>query len=160
MTLYDADGRLVGVGGPAFPLPSAEQLSHLRRAGEEGFTGEDARLSLAVYRGSSLVGYGVVGLVEPLSIGFGLIPAVLVLGVIALIARALAVSLLRPVRALGDTMNRFGAGDLSARVATPGNDEIGELALGFNRLADRIRDLLESEKMLLASLSHDLRTPL
>ena len=160
MTLYDADGRLVGAGGPAFPLPGAEDLSRLRRSGEEGFTGEEAKLSMAVYRGSSLVGYGFVAPAETFSIGFGLIPAVLVLGAIALIAWPLAVSLLKPVRALGDTMGRFGAGDLSARVAKPGNDEIGELAAGFNHLADRIRELLQSEKMLLASLSHDLRTPL
>ncbi|MBN9660498.1 MAG: HAMP domain-containing histidine kinase [Acidobacteria bacterium] len=160
MTLYDANGRLVGVGGPAFPLPDANELAQLRRSGEEGFTGEEAKLSMAVYRGSSLLGYGFVGLAEPFSIAFGLIPAVLVLAAIALIAWPLAVSVLKPVRALGDTMTRFGAGDLSIRVARPGNDEIGELALGFNRLADRIRELLQSEKMLLASLSHDLRTPL
>ncbi len=143
-----------------FPLPGADELAQLRRSGEEGFTGEEAKLSMAVYRGSSLLGYGFVGLAEPFSIGFGLLHSVLVLGVIALIAWPLAVSLLKPVRALGDTMNRFGAGDLSARVAKPGNDEIGELAVGFNHLADRIRELLQSEKMLLASLSHDLRTPL
>lgn len=160
MTLYDGDGHLVGVGGPAFPLPDAEQLSRLRRSGEEGFTGEEVKLSMAVYRGSSVLGYGFVGLAEPFSIAFGMIPAVLVLGAIALIAWPLALSLLKPVRALSDTMSRFGAGDLSARVAKPGNDEIGELAVGFNRLADRIRELLQSEKMLLASLSHDLRTPL
>ncbi len=160
MTLYDADGRLVGVGGPAFPLPGANELAQLRRSGEEGFSGEEARLSVAVYRGSSLVGYGFVAPAETFSIGFGLLHTALVLGVIALIAWPLAVSLLKPVRALGETMSRFGAGDLSVRVAKPGNDEIGELARGFNRLADRIRELLQSEKMLLASLSHDLRTPL
>jgi signal transduction histidine kinase len=49
---------------------------------------------------------------------------------------------------------------LSARIARPGNDEIGELARGFNHLADRIRNLLHSEKMLLATVSHELRTPL
>jgi signal transduction histidine kinase len=160
MTLYDAAGRQVGVGGPAFPLPGAEELTRLRRSGEEGFTGEEAKLSMAVYRGSSLLGYGFVAPAKTFSIGFGLIPAVLVLGAIALVAWPLAVSLLKPVRALGDTMSRFGAGDLAARVAKPGTDEIGELAAGFNHLADRIRELLQSEKMLLASLSHDLRTPL
>lgn len=160
MTLYDANGRLVGAGGPAFSLPDAEQLSRLRGSGEEGFAGEDVKLSMAVYRGSSLIGYGFVGLAEPFSIEFGLLPATLILGVIALIAWPLAVSLLKPVRALGDAMDRFGAGDLSVRVAKPGNDEIGELALGFNHLADRIRELLQSEKMLLAAVSHELRTPL
>jgi two-component system, OmpR family, sensor kinase len=160
MTLYDADGRLVGAGGPAFPLPDAEHLSRLRRSREEGFTGEEVRLSMAMYRGASLLGYGFVGLAEPFLIGFRLLPAILILGVIALIAWPLAVSLLKPVGTLGDAMSRFGAGDLSARVAKPGKDEIGELALGFNRLADRIRELLQSEKMLLAAVSHELRSPL
>lgn len=122
MTLYDADGRRVGSGGPAFPLPSAEHLSRLRRSREEGFTGEEVKLSMAMYRGSSLLGYGFVGLAEPFSIGFGLLPAILILGVIAVIAWPLAVSLLKPVRTLGNGMSHFGAGDLSARVAKPGND--------------------------------------
>lgn len=160
VTLYDGKGRLLSAGGPVFPLPGVEELARLRRTGEEGFTGEEARLSVAVYRGSSLLGYGFIGPAEPFSFVFELVPAILVLGVIALIAWPLAVSLLRPVRALGDAMSRFGTGDLSARVARPGNDEIGELALGFNQLADRIRKLLQSEKMLLAAVSHELRTPL
>jgi signal transduction histidine kinase len=160
MTLYDANGRLVGTGGPAFPLPGAKDLSRLRRSGEEGFTGEEAVLSMAVFRDSSLVGYGFVAPAETFSIGFGLIPAVLVLGAIAAIAWPLAISLLKPVRALSAAMDRFATGDLSARIARPGNDEIGELARGFNHLADRIRNLLHSEKMLLATVSHELRTPL
>jgi len=160
MTLYYADGRLAGRGGPAFPLPGEAELLQLRRSGEEGFTGEEARLSVAVYRGNSLVGYGFAGPAAPFSIGFGLLPALLVLGVIALIAWPLAVSLLKPVGALREAMQRFGSGDLSARVERPGSDEIGELSRGFNTLADRVRDLLQSEKMLLAAVSHELRTPL
>jgi signal transduction histidine kinase len=141
-------------------LPHAEQLTRLLRSGEEGFAGEEAKLSLAVYHGSSFLGYGFVAPAEPFSIGFGLPFALLVLGVTALIAWPLAVSVLDPVRALSHAMNRFGTGDLSARVAQYSDDEIGELALGFNRLADRIRELLQSEKMLLAAVSHELRTPL
>lgn len=159
-TLYDADGRLITAGGPPFSLPDAATLAALRASRLEGFTGEEARLSVAVYRGPRFVGYGFVGPADPFSLGFGLLPSLLVLGVIALIAWPLAVSILRPIRALGDVMHRFGAGELSARVAKPGQDEIGELAQGFNRLADRIQELLQSEKMLLAAVSHELRTPL
>lgn len=160
VTLYDAGGRLMSTGGPVFPLPGAEELARLRVSREEGFTGAEARLSVAVYRGASLLGYGFVGPAEPFSLAFELAPAILVLGAIALIAWPLAVSLLKPMRALGEVMGRFGAGDLSARVDRPGHDEIGELARGFNQLADRIRALIQSEKMLLASVSHELRTPL
>lgn len=160
MTLYDAEGRLVAAGGPVFPLPDEKLLSWLRHSREEGFSGEEARLSVAVYRGSSLLGYGFIGPAKPFSIGIGFIHAILVLAAIALIAWPLSVTLLKPVRALGDAMSRFGSGHLSARVVKPGNDEIGDLALGFNHLADRIQELLQSEKMLLAAVSHELRTPL
>lgn len=160
ITLYDAEGRLIGAGGPVFPLPGAAELTALRHSGEEGFTGEEAKLSVAVYRGSSLLGYGFVAPASPFSIGFGFVQALLVLGAVGLIAWPLAVSLLKPVRRLSEAMSRFGAGELSARVANTGNDEIGELARGFNHLADRIRELLQSEKMLLAAVSHELRTPL
>jgi signal transduction histidine kinase len=160
MTLYDAEGRFLAAGGPVFPLPDADQLSQLRQDRIEGFTGEDARLSVAVYRDSTFLGYGFVAPAEPLSIGFGVVHPILVLGAIALIAWPLAESLLKPVRELSAAMGRFRAGDLSSRVARPGSDEIGELARGFNRLADRIQELLQSEKMLLAAVSHELRTPL
>jgi two-component system, OmpR family, sensor kinase len=160
MTLYDAGGVFLGSAGPAFPLPSAELLAELRRTGEEGFTGEEAKLSVAHYQNGVFKGYGFVAPAAPFSIFFDWPHALLVLGTIALIAWPLAVSLTGPVRALSETMNVFGAGDLSARVAKLGNDEIGELALGFNRLAARIQDLLQSEKMLLAAVSHELRTPL
>lgn len=160
ITLYDANGELMGFGGPRFPLPSEEQLALLRQSREEGFTGEEARLSVAVYDGSKFLGYGFIAPASTFSIGFGFLPAILILGVIALIAWPLAVSLLKPLRAMNQTMTRFGSGDLSARVALPGNDEIGELSRGFNHLADHIQELLQAEKILLATVSHELRTPL
>jgi two-component system, OmpR family, sensor kinase len=160
MTLYDADGAMLGAAGPMFALPGEAQLAELRRAGEQGFAGDEAKLSLAILRDGVLRGYGFVAPADPFSIFVSWQQVLLVLGTIALVAWPLALSLLGPVRALSETMQRFGAGDLSARVARPGGDEIGELARGFNRLADRVRELLQSEKMLLASVSHELRTPL
>jgi two-component system, OmpR family, sensor kinase len=160
ITLYDADGQFIGAGGPVFSLPGPVQLALLRRTREEGFDGEEAKLSVAVYRGTTLLGYGFVAPAAPFSIGFGWPQALLILATIALISWPLALSLLKPLRALSETIHRFGEGDLAARVAKPGNDEIGELAREFNRLAGRFQELLQSEKMLLAAVSHELRTPL
>jgi signal transduction histidine kinase len=160
LTLYNAEGQFVGAGGPVFSIPNREELELLQKEREEGFTGEEAKLSVAVYRGSQLLGYGFVAPAAPFSIGFGWTQALLILVCIALITWPLAVSLLKPLWALSEVMGRFGSGDLSARVTKPGNDEIGELALGFNHLADRVLELLRSEKMLLAAVSHELRTPL
>ncbi len=54
----------------------------------------------------------------------------------------------------------LGAGNLSARVAVEGRDEVARLAQSFNRSAQRIEELVCAHKRLLANASHELRTPL
>jgi signal transduction histidine kinase len=53
----------------------------------------------------------------------------------------------------------LGAGDLTARVAVEGRDEVARLAASFNRAASRIEHLMQGHKALLANASHELRTP-
>jgi signal transduction histidine kinase len=62
---------------------------------------------------------------------------------------------------------RMAAGDLSARVPRSNEREIAELADAFNAMASRLevafarqRELEEARQGLIASVSHDLRTPL
>ena len=64
-------------------------------------------------------------------------------------------------------VERWGSGDLSARVTVHGNDEVAFLAERFNLAAVRIETLMEtqksllvSHKSLLANASHELRSPL
>ena len=54
----------------------------------------------------------------------------------------------------------LGAGDLSARVAVEGHDEVARLASSFNNAASQIEQLVTAHKTLLANASHELRTPL
>jgi signal transduction histidine kinase len=54
----------------------------------------------------------------------------------------------------------LGAGDLTARVAVEGSDEVAQLAASFNRAAGQIEQLVQGHKALLANASHELRTPL
>ncbi len=53
-----------------------------------------------------------------------------------------------------------GSGDLSARVAVEGRDEVAGLARSFNSTAERLEALVTSQRLLLANTSHELRTPL
>jgi len=85
---------------------------------------------------------------------------ILIFGAVALVCWLLAVNIGSPVRALARAVDRFGAGDLAARVNSTRKDEIGELGRAFDRMAGRIGTLLTAERRLLQDVSHELRSPL
>ncbi len=71
------------------------------------------------------------------------------------------------LEALQRGVQRWGAGDLSARMPEDGQDEVGDLSRRFNAAAERVQSLmdsqaalLQSQKSLLANASHELRSPL
>ena len=93
-----------------------------------------------------------------------MIGLVLVLGGIAL-AVGIGVypfvrGLTRRLERLQAGVEKLGEGNLSARVDVEGKDEVARLAESFNRSAERIQELMEAHRMLLANASHELRTPL
>jgi signal transduction histidine kinase len=121
--------------------------------------------------------HGREGSAERLSsraIGFGVGGLALVLAVAAGLTLYLRRSVLRPVRAVAEATGRLAAGDLSTRVPDQREDELGELARGFNSMADSLergRSELErsnaeltrsnAELEQFASVtSHDLQAPL
>jgi len=66
----------------------------------------------------------------------------------------------RRIEALRGKVDELGGGDLGARVPVKGTDEVAALAHSFNRAADRIEALVEGQRRMLASASHELRSPL
>lgn len=64
------------------------------------------------------------------------------------------------LEALQRGVERWGEGDLSARVNDRGSDEVAFLGARFNHAAERIETLMNSHKSLLANASHELRSPL
>ncbi len=85
---------------------------------------------------------------------------VLLVGVAVVIADRLGRSVVRPVSDLAAAAHAFGEGDRHARVVPAGPEEVVEVGLAFNRLADRLDALLAAERESVADLSHRLRTPL
>src|SRR5438105_1315610 len=76
------------------------------------------------------------------------------------VADRLARPIVRPVDALAGAAGRLGEGDLSVRINPEGPPEVKQVAEAFNLLGDRVGELLEAERELVADLSHRLRTPL
>jgi signal transduction histidine kinase len=89
----------------------------------------------------------------------GVLGALLVV-IAAWVADMLGRSLVVPVKQLSLTARTLGHGDMTARVVPAGPNEIEEVGLEINRLADRIGRLLQAERESAADLAHRLRTPL
>ncbi len=86
-----------------------------------------------------------------------------VLAVAALLALAsypAARFVTRRLETLEAGVRRFGGGDLGARVEVEGSDELASLAASFNVTAERVQALVEGQRRMLASASHELRSPL
>ena len=71
--------------------------------------------------------------------------AVLLMAVGIAVEVGLSNAILGPVRQLTEATTRIAAGDLDATVPVRSADEIGTLATGFNRMAERIRELRRSD---------------
>ena len=80
--------------------------------------------------------------------------------IVAIGAGPLARRITRRLERLQTRVDALGAGDLGARVDVEGSDEVAALAKSFNRAAARIESLVSVQRTMLASASHELRSPL
>ena len=65
-----------------------------------------------------------------------------------------------PLRNMTNAAKEYGRGKLDTRVQITGKDEIAELGLAFNSMADSIEETEKMRNSFLANVSHDLRTPM
>jgi len=68
--------------------------------------------------------------------------------------------MLRPLSQMTAIAGRMAAGTFSARVDITSADEIGQLGIAFNRMADSLEHLERLRKTMVADVAHELRTPL
>jgi heavy metal sensor kinase len=67
---------------------------------------------------------------------------------------------LEPVAAMATQARGMGAANLHARLAVLNpRDELGQLAITFNQLLERLEESFERQKRFMADASHELRTP-
>ncbi len=80
--------------------------------------------------------------------------------VIALAAFPISRNITNPINKLIDASQKLSSGKFGYAVDIKSGDEIGRLAENFNAMSERIHQLHENRKNLLADISHELRTPL
>ncbi|GGM69148.1 sensor histidine kinase [Dactylosporangium sucinum] len=91
----------------------------------------------------------------PMAVAAG---SVLVLALVGTAVVARHVS--RPVRSLTAASRRLADGHLDTRVPLVGGGELGQLSTSFNRMAQAIEASEQAQRRLVASVAHELRTPL
>ncbi|MCG7636443.1 MULTISPECIES: ATP-binding protein [unclassified Alteromonas] len=94
-------------------------------------------------------------------------PPVLLFLAIALITTTLlswlfAKTLTNPILHIQGSAKRLASGDWQTRVgkAAKRQDELGQLARDFNKMAEQLESMWGAQKRLLADVSHELRSPL
>ncbi len=92
-----------------------------------------------------------------------------ILGAVGVVGVALAAALgfavsrtaARPITNLTEaTEHVTRTGDLSRRIESTGDDEVGRLAASFNQMLEALETSQEAQRRLVADASHELRTPL
>lgn len=81
-------------------------------------------------------------------------------GLLALAAvQVLARGMTHPLRQMARAAGQMAQGDYHQRVTVNAQDEVGQLATSFNRMAAELAEVDRSQKEFVANASHELRTP-
>jgi signal transduction histidine kinase len=89
-----------------------------------------------------------------------LVAGLLALGASVLVGYGLASLFARRVRRLERAAERIAGGEFDEPVVDPHRDELGELAVAFDQMRERLARLDHARNEFIANASHELRTPL
>jgi two-component system sensor histidine kinase BaeS len=180
LELFDSMGRLIGSSDPAdiMHVGQTQELSGLADAlvGKIGIglsyrqlaRGDSAKVFVPVVDSNNRV-IGVVGIANTSSsvyerfgnlriITAGVLAAALVLG--GSLGLFLSLNLERPIRQLTEAVLRLTSGQATNRLPERGPEEIRHLQQAFNTLMERLHNLEETRRQLLANIVHELSRPL
>jgi two-component system OmpR family sensor kinase len=165
--------------GPIAPVPDVDLAAALARRQVVTGTGDGLAWAVAPADRPGLGGSagtsgpgargGVLLVHETRRLGLSLLPVVawrlllataLAVAVAALAAWLLAGRLTAPLGRLVAAARRIGDGDLSTRVQVDGDGEVAEVATAFNDMAAGLERAQTEQRAFLASVGHELKTPL
>lgn len=151
LTLRDAALAPIAASGPPHPPPVPSR-------GDVQWLGWSRGPNAAVHlRDGRWLSLGYEGRWDPRHLLVGLVVLVLATsGLTWPVARRIT----RRLERLGAVVARWGQGELGVRTRMHGHDEVAQLGRGFDAAADRVQALLDGQRRMLASASHELRSPL
>lgn len=83
------------------------------------------------------------------------------LGIVSLVISVIASRrLTQPIQELTEASSDIASGNLTRRAKVFGNDELGQMAIRFNQMAETIESQEKLRRRLLSGAAHELRTPL
>ena len=95
--------------------------------------------------------------------GYGVLFSIFLFLVVTLLCFWLAYHIASPIHSIQLTARGVAQGDLKARVpaaVSKRHDELAALAIDFDSMVDRLEVLIRTQKDLLSSVSHEVRSPL
>jgi heavy metal sensor kinase len=178
IVVYDPSRRLIYASDPGdrverWPSAPREALdeavrgSEVRRVVDQGTRRTlELLLPLRTSDGTTIGVLEVAGSLElvdrlrmrlGIALGVGTILAVLVAGALAGWAGRAG---LGPLERMVRVTRRIAGGDLTARVNLTRQDEVGELAVAFDQMVERLEAAFAAQRQLVSDAAHELRTPL
>ena len=158
--------RLHGMVSPAHAkYPITVKLTHVTLpasgslAGGSRREGDGIQITLPVVRNTQLIATFLKPQPPswPVEVGIATLAAILVA---SSAAAYLARRMTRPLSALADAAKVVASGRPSPRVPEEGPEDVRNAAEAFNRMVEQVTRTLESQRHLLSSVGHDLRTPI
>ncbi|WP_244834276.1 HAMP domain-containing sensor histidine kinase [Clostridium sp. BJN0001] len=68
--------------------------------------------------------------------------------------------IISPLNQINNISKKFANGEVNERVKIKSNDEIGELALSFNMMAESLEKVDNNRRTFISNVSHELRSPI
>ena len=89
-----------------------------------------------------------------------ILAGLLAVGLALVLGYLFARTMVNPISRIAKTARAFGEGDLTARTGLYGDDEIAQLGMTFDDMAESVEKDRELERRLTTDVAHELRTPL
>jgi len=177
-----SDVEIVGIGGNVLVSASSDEgelatgavrgrvMNLLTGSGSNaGHLGDGDELFALARVGSAVTPLAVVVVVGPTArvdrrirtgwLGLAALAVGAIAGAIGL-GLIVARSVTGPLTGLEEAARRLGSGDLAARAAITGPEELRALGREFNDMARRLSELVAAQHAFVADASHQLRSPL